>query len=190
MSLFNKVQNIIFEKNDLQEKRREDGSIIKKFQDSTSRPDYDNLSGKQKEQLQNIINNNNQSSKNDYEKDAKKYRKLKNYQKFKKFTTSAMGKIVGKTRLGTGARVIGAIAAVKGYDMLKNKLRGDTASEKDFTFSGPIVDKSGKEIRYSYGGNKNTNPKFSNFKLPSKYSDRSKTISDKLKSGQFKVKSK
>ena len=132
MSLFNKVQNIIFEKNDLQEKRREDGSIIKKFQDSTSRPDYDNLSGKQKEQLQNIINNNNQSSKNDYEKDAKKYRKLKNYQKFKKFTTSAMGKIVGKTRLGTGARVIGAIAAVKGYDMLKKTHSQVLNSNKSF----------------------------------------------------------
>jgi len=173
MSLFNKVQNIIFEKNDLQE-------IKKKYYKSNNnnRPPYDKMKDGDKW--------------NRY-KQFRTYLKNKSFgQKLSKFSKSGVGKaLIGSTPKGRFVRGALALAgAVKGYDMLKNKLRGDTMQEKDFKLSGPIVDKDGKEIRYSYGGNENTNSKFSNFKLPSNYKDRSKTISDKLKSGQFKVKPK
>ena len=88
---------------------------------------------------------------NKYEKDAKKYRKLKNYQKFKKFTTRAVGKIVGKTRLGTVARLAAVVGAVKGYDMLTNRVKGQVPiSNRNTKSLGPIVDKDGKELKYQY----------------------------------------
>ena len=80
---------------------------------------------------------------------------------------------------------IGAAATYMGGDALRRKLRGDIGSVKDFTKTAPIVNKStGKEVRYSYGGTNNTLPKFKNNLARDKY------FTSKLKSGQFKVKSK
>ena len=158
MSLFKRIQN---KRYDLQE--------IKKKYVKNPKVNFNNN------------NNNNNTNPNKVRTFKDRYKKYKTYLKNKNIR-----KGIGKALLGTtpkGKLVRGALytaGTLALIDKGKKIASGDTAKPGDFTFTGPIVDKStGQDIRYSYAGNN---------QLPLNTADRNKYVTNKLKSGNFGLK--